>query len=131
MKAGVFAILIASALIGGAFVLTREGGVRNVESLPAGNNVSMVDGKQVIRITAKGGYFPRVTNAKANIPTVIQMDTQGTFDCSSAVVIPSLGYRSYLPPSGETSIDVPPQEAGTSMRGLCSMGMYNFTINFE
>ncbi len=103
----------------------------NNTDLQAGNNVIMVDGKQVITINAKGGYFPRVTAAKADTPTVIKMNTQGTFDCSSAISIPSLGYRNNLPPSGETLIDVPPQKSGTVMRGLCAMGMYNFSINFD
>jgi hypothetical protein len=31
---------------------------------------------------------------------------------------------------GETLIDVPAQPAGTKMRGVCSMGMYSFTVNF-
>ena len=91
----------------------------------------MVDGKQIIMISAKGGYSPKVTTAKADMPTVIKMDTQGTFDCSSALTIPSIGYRNNLPPSGETAIDVSPQKAGTTVRGLCAMGMYNFSINFN
>jgi len=28
-------------------------------------------------------------------------------------------------------IDVPPQNAGTTLRGLCSMGMYSFAITFN
>jgi len=95
------------------------------------DNVSVVDGKQIITIDAKGGYFPRMTTAKAGLPTVIKMNTQGTFDCSSAITIPSIGYRSNLPPSGETLIEVPPQNAGTTLKGLCSMGMYNFSIQFN
>ena len=94
-------------------------------------NVTVVDGKQIITISAKGGYSPRVTSAAAGLPTVIKMDTQGTFDCSSALIIPSLSYQKYLPPSGETLIDVPPQKAGAKLQGLCSMGMYNFTVNFN
>ncbi|HMP67258.1 MAG TPA: hypothetical protein PKA60_00720 [Candidatus Paceibacterota bacterium] len=100
-------------------------------SAPSVDNVSVVDGVQIITITAKGGYSPRTTNAKADIPTVIKMDTAGTFDCSSALAIPNLSYRSYLPPSGETLIDIPAQKSGTKLQGLCSMGMYNFAINFN
>ncbi len=95
------------------------------------SNVRIVGGKQVIAINAKGGYFPRVTTAKAGLPTVIKIHTKGTFDCSSALRIPMLGYRSNLPPTGETLIEVPAQKAGTTMRGLCVMGMYNFSINFN
>lgn len=132
MKINYIAIAVAIALVGGAlfYAGTRgPGGAPQV--VDDANNVSIVDGTQVIAITAKGGYSPRVTNAKAGIPTVIKMDTRGTFDCSSALAIPSIGYRNNLPPSGETTIEIPPQAAGTSMRGLCAMGMYNFSVNFD
>lgn len=135
MKINYIAIVIAIALVGGALFYAGArgpGGSQQVtDDANTANNVSIVDGKQVITITAKGGYSPRITNAKAGIPTVIKMDTRGTFDCSSALVIPDIGYRKNLPPSGETIVELPPQEIGTSMRGLCAMGMYNFSINFD
>ena len=133
MKTTTISIGIAAVLIGGALLLSSGGKNSNgtPSDISATNNVSIVDGKQIITINAKGGYSPRVTTAKADIPTVIKVDTQGTFDCSSALTIPSLGYRANLPPSGETAIDVPPQKAGTAMRGLCAMGMYNFSVNFN
>ncbi len=124
-------ILVAVILIGGAIMFSSGGKDSNTNTSSATNNVTIVDGKQIITISAKGGYSPMVTTAKAGIPTVLKIDTQGTFDCSSALSIPSLDYRSNLPPSGETAIDVPPQKAGTTIRGLCAMGMYNFSINFN
>lgn len=130
MKLTVISILIGVGLIVGAIILTGNNSDSN-GVIGTADNVSIVDGKQIIEIRAKGGYSPRVTNAKAGIPTVIKMDTQSTFDCSSALVIPGLGYRNYLPPSGETLIEVPPQKVGAKLQGLCSMGMYNFSINFN
>lgn len=132
MKPITLSILIAALLIGGAILLVRTPGP-STDSLPAetADNVRVVDGVQRISISAKGGYSPRITNAAAGVPTVIEMDTRGTFDCSSSLVIPSISYRNTLPPSGETVIEIPPQEPGTSMQGLCAMGMYNFTINFN
>ena len=94
-------------------------------------NVSVSDGKQIIEISAKGGYSPKKTTAKAGIPTLIKMRTNSTFDCSSALVIPSINYKKNLPFSGDTLIEIPPQKEGTVMRGLCSMGMYSFEINFQ
>jgi plastocyanin domain-containing protein len=91
----------------------------------------MVDGKQIIEIDAKGGYNPRVTLVQADVPTILRMKTQGSFDCSSAVTIPSIGYRANLPPSGTTDIEVSAQKAGTTLQGLCSMGMYNFQVRFN
>ena len=123
-------ILIAAALIGGTIVFSGGGKDSNTNTASA-NNVSVVDEKQVITIVAKGGYSPKVTTAKAGMPTVLEVNTNGTFDCSSALTIPSLGYRNYLPPSGKTAIDIPPQEVGATVRGLCAMGMYNFTVNFN
>ncbi|MDO8655145.1 MAG: hypothetical protein Q7R48_01825 [bacterium] len=126
MKLILISIVLVIALIGGATLLSRgEVGVASE------NNVSIVDGKQIIEIDAKGGYAPRNTAAQANIPTVIKLKTRGTFDCSSALVIPSIGYRANLPPSGETLIELPPQKEGSTMQGLCAMGMYNFVISFR
>jgi len=127
VKIIVVSIIAISVVIAG-FILF-SGGAKNVDQ-PI-NNVSMVDGRQIITINAKGGYSPRVTTAKAGIPTVIKMNTQGTFDCSSALRIPSLNYQTNLPLSGQTLIDVPAQTAGTTMQGVCSMGMYSFAINFN
>lgn len=107
-------------------------GVRDVEPEIAGNsNVAMENGMQVIKITAKGGYAPSDSIAKADTPTVLHVTTRGTFDCSSALVIPAIGYRANLTPTGVTKIEIPPQKSGTTLQGTCSMGMYNFEINFQ
>ncbi|OGI71193.1 hypothetical protein A3B84_01530 [Candidatus Nomurabacteria bacterium RIFCSPHIGHO2_02_FULL_35_13] len=127
MKATILSVLAAIILITGAVFLTGNSNRQN-DSI---NNVNIVDGKQIIEINAKGGYFPGVTKAQANLPTVIKVNTKGTFDCSSALVIPSLNYRKNLPLSGETVIDVPPQKPGARLQGLCAMGMYNFSIDFN
>src|SRR3989344_5906832 len=123
------AILIFIALVVGAILLSGKG--NNPDNPLPIENVAIKDGKQVIGIEAKGGYSPQLTMAKADVPTVLRINTQGTFDCSSSLVIPSLKYRSFLPPSGETLIEIPPQRAGTTLEGLCSMGMYSFAINFN
>ena len=129
MKLTVASIILALIFIGGAIIFARNGA--KTDTAVSQNNVSVADGKQIIEIDAKGGYSPSITIAKANIPTVIKVKTQGTFDCSSAIVIQSIGYRANLPPSGETLIEVPPQEAGSTLRGMCAMGMYNFSIKFN
>jgi len=129
MKLTVASVILALIFIGGAIIFARNGA--KTDTAVSQNNVSVADGKQIIEIDAKGGYSPSVTIAKANIPTVIKVKTQGTFDCSSALVIQSIGYRANLPPSGETLIEVPPQEAGSTLRGMCAMGMYNFSVKFN
>jgi plastocyanin domain-containing protein len=129
MKSTVISILIAGILIVGAFIFSNQ---NNDSAGPQdANNINIVNGKQIITIDAKGGYYPRITNAKADMPTVIKMNTKSTFDCSSAINIPSLGYSNNLPPTGETIIDVPAQKTGATIQGICSMGMYSFSINFN
>lgn len=123
-------ILIVAVLVGGAILLTGGENTSTSEE-PSIKNVSMENGTQIISISAKGGYSPRVTSAKAGIPTVIRVDTRGTFDCSSALIIPSLNISKNLPPSGKTDISIPPQEAGSTMRGLCAMGMYSFSVIYN
>ncbi|MBU1032788.1 MAG: cupredoxin domain-containing protein [Patescibacteria group bacterium] len=131
MKIIAIGFFVAIILLGGAIIIIGGKDEPKTEIAQAAGNVSIVDGKQVVSITARGGYSPRVTTAKSGLPTIIKMDTIGTYDCSSALVVPSLGYRKNLPPSGETLIDVPPQKPGTVLQGLCSMGMYNFKIRFN
>ena len=120
--------LVAIVIIGGSIALSRNIDPKEPTSI---TNVSTRDGKQYIDITAKGGYSPRNTVASANVPTILKIDTHGTFDCSSAVRIPSLNYSKNLPSSGTTEVEIPPQKPGTKIQGLCAMGMYSFSVMFN
>lgn len=121
--------LLALLITGGVYLAIQQNAYDN--EFASVNNVKMVDGNQIITITAKGGYSPRISMAKADTPNIIRMKTKGSFDCSSFVVIPSIGYQKTLPPSGETDITLPPQQPGTTLLGLCGMGMYRFEIKFS
>lgn len=127
MKPTIISILVAVVLIGGAFALTRKS---DTTSIADGNNVTVVDGKQIVEISAKGGYQPRKSIAKAGIPTVIRFDTSGTFDCSSVIRIPSMNISKTLPQTGTTDIDVGSQDVAT-LQGTCGMGMYPFEVEFK
>ena len=129
MKSTIVAVLIGVALVGGAFALSQKSG--STSEAPSENNVSIADGKQIVSIGAKGGFSPQLTHAKADMPTILRVETKGTFDCSSTLNIPSLSYQENLPPTGVTEIEIPPQKAGTIFEGLCGMGMYNFKIAFK
>ncbi len=94
-------------------------------------NVEIKNGVQYITIDAKGGYFPNVSMAKAGIPTKLIMKTSGTYDCSAALVIRSIGFQKILQQNGETEIDIGMPKAGEPLQGVCGMGMYSFNINFE
>jgi len=118
-------IAVSVLLIGGAFWLatSSSGGSTGV--------ATMENGVQVIDIAAKGGYSPRVITAKAGVPSVIRVETSGTFDCSASLVIPKLSYQKSLQPSGTEEISISSEQAQGTMQGLCSMGMYNFQIRFQ
>ncbi len=131
MKSTTASIIIAALIIAGALMLSGKQSNPNTLQPRDGENVSVVDGRQIIEIGAKGGYAPRVTTAAAGLPTTIRVRTSGTFDCSSALVIPALNYRKNLPPSGAVEIELPPRESGYVLQGLCSMGMYNFQVRFQ
>ena len=126
MRFTIICSIIGVSLIIGAVIIARNGG----EDSGSGNNVSVVDGKQIIDLTARGGYSPRQTTAKAGIPTILKVKTSGTFDCSSAIRIPSMNISRNLPSSGNTDIDLGSPQIGR-LQGTCGMGMYFFEINFE
>jgi len=94
------------------------------------SNVEIKDGVQYVSITARGGYSPTTSQAKADMPTKLIMKTKDTYDCSLALVIKSIGYKKILAQTGEEIIDLGSPKAGT-LQGLCSMGMYNFSVNFQ
>jgi plastocyanin domain-containing protein len=122
--------ILVSVIIGGGavFAFTTKGKA----DTPTAQNVSInAEGHQIIDLTAKGGYSPSRTIAKAGVPTTLKVHTKGTFDCSSALVIPSLDVQTALTPSGVKEIEIPPQEPGATIEGSCSMGMYGFAIAFE
>ncbi len=129
MKPIAIAIIVGALLVAGGVVYARSSST-TTEAIDA-HNVTVADGTQIVEIGVKGGYSPKVSTAKADMPTTLRMKTNGTFDCSSGVVIPSIGYRQVLPPSGETDISVPAQKAGTTLEGNCVMGMYHFTVNYK
>lgn len=107
----------------------KYGDVASAQAI--GSNVTTENGKQIIEITAKGGYAPRQTIAKANVPTIIRVKTNNSFDCSSSLRIPAINYFKNLEPTAVTDIELPNESAGSTIQGVCSMGMYNFTITFQ
>lgn len=128
MKTPIIIVGIALVLVG---VILFWGRLVPTSSTPSNiQNVSVVDGKQIIEITARGGYIPRVSVAQPGLPTVIRFVTNGTFDCSASVRIPSMNISKLLANSGSTDIDIGTQQAGT-LRGTCGMGMYPFEIQFK
>jgi plastocyanin domain-containing protein len=126
----VVSIIIASSLVIFALVSTRDDSAKEDTEFVSQNNVSVVDGEQIIEIKAKGGYEPRVSVAKSGLPTVIRFNTYGTLDCSLSVRIPSMKISQFLAQSGSTDIDIGVSKEGV-LQGSCGMGMYPFKIEFK
>lgn len=100
-------------------------------SLAASSNVAVVNGKQQITITAGQGYTPRITQAKAGMPTEIKIQGRNAYGCESAVRIPELGYSKNLAATWSDIVKLPEQKVWDIINGTCSMGMYSFQIQFN
>lgn len=126
-------IIITLGLVIGLGVIFFTGAKSDIGSMSnqVVQNVEVRDGVQYITIEAKGGYSPKVSMAKAGIPTKLVIKTDGTYDCSSSLAIRSVGFQKILAQTGEEIIDLGTPEAGTPLQGTCSMGMYNFVVNFS
>jgi plastocyanin domain-containing protein len=138
-------IVVALLCIGGAILLATPGNsnsranntlpswerptTKTKESVPG---VAVIEGDtQYIDITAQGGYWPKTVRATASMPTILRMRTENTYDCSMALVINGIGYRSFLKPSGVEEIEIPIDKTQGTLKGMCSMAMYDFEIVFE
>jgi plastocyanin domain-containing protein len=121
-------IALGIVFFGGKNTENSKASINSKESI---SNSEIKDGVQYITINAKGGYSPRTSIAKSGIPTKLIVKTDSTFDCSLALRINSINYQKILPQTGEEIIDVGIPKAGEELRGVCSMGMYSFVINFE
>lgn len=127
-------IIITLALVVGLGIIFVGGSKQKISdttSIQQAQNVEIRDGVQYITIDAKGGYSPKISSAKADIPTKLVVKTNGTYDCSSSLVIKSIGYQKVLAQTGEEVIDIGTPKSGVSLQGVCGMGMYNFSISFS
>ena len=89
------------------------------------------DTQQIIEVIASGGYSPRKIEAKADVPTILIMKSEGAYGCERAFNIPDLKISEILPENGQTRFDLGTQAKGTKLLGVCSMGMYSFQIFFK
>ncbi|OHA58942.1 MAG: hypothetical protein A2571_01030 [Candidatus Vogelbacteria bacterium RIFOXYD1_FULL_44_32] len=120
-------IVVVAILIGWALAFSDGKPTRDTASR---DNVTVVAGVQYVDISARGGFQPRVSAAKAGLPTVLRFNTANTFDCSASVIIPSLRISKNLPYTGQTEINIGTSTVGT-LAGTCAMGMYPFAVEFE
>lgn len=95
------------------------------EALPAGGGNILT-----LRVEDRG-YFPSTLKASANETVQLNLVTNETYSCARDFVIPALKYYALLPATGQQTVEIPPQPAGTVMRFTCSMGMYTGQIVFD
>jgi plastocyanin domain-containing protein len=127
----VIAVVIISIL--GIFMMLQHSGITNAATPDTSGTAQQdeIGDKQTLNITAKAGYRPQNNVLKADKTTVLKIQTNSTYDCSSGFTIPKLNIEKNLPPSGTTEIIIPAQKSGTKITAMCSMGMYQFTMNFQ
>ncbi len=123
--------LLVAVVVGAWMLIPGKSRTEGQEQAEAVNGTTQATGKQVIEIFAKGGYTPRQVSAKSGEESILRIKTKNTFDCSTALVIPSLSYQAMLKPTGSVDIPLPVQEPGAKLVGLCSMGMYSFEVTFN
>ena len=124
-------IIIASALVVSIGIIFFAQSGKNPDATAVSEkNVEMRDGVQYITINARGGYSPKTSTADSGVPTKLVVKTNGTYDCSLALVIRSIGYQKMLSQTGEEIIDLGVLQPNSTIQGTCSMGMYNFKLSF-
>lgn len=122
-KSTIISIIISIALIGGTLYFVSENGNGDQSQ-----NVEIRDDVQYVTVTARGGYAPRMTAIQPDIPTKLVVKTNGTYDCSAALVVRAAGFEKILQPTGEEVIDLGIPKSGENIQGVCGMGMYGFQI---
>lgn len=85
----------------------------------------------VVVYAKNDGYYPYESYAIAGEPVTLRLMTNNTISCSRSFIIPSLNIKALLDATGEKVIEIPPQEAGTTLAYSCSMGMYTGVIKFQ
>lgn len=114
---------------GGALFFSATGGQAPSAATPVAT--ASKEKTQSVHIRVNHGYSPHLSFARGGEPLRLEIETKDTYDCTSSIYIPALHFRKFLPATGVTSIDIPPQEKGSTLTVLCAMGMYSFDIQFE
>jgi hypothetical protein len=91
-----------------------------------------VTGENVVTINVMNyGYEPEVVHVKAGVPIKLRLVSDKVRSCSRAFIIPAMNVEEILAETGETVVDLPPQEKGARVPFSCSMGMYGGTMIFD
>ncbi|MFA6095809.1 MAG: hypothetical protein WC767_03135 [Candidatus Paceibacterota bacterium] len=73
MKGITLSIISAAVLIGGAIILSGDGTSGADSPIPAEQGIATDGNPQIIDMSARGGYWPRVVRARAGVPALLRM----------------------------------------------------------
>lgn len=122
---------LGALLVVGFLLIMISNNTNSKNSTSNSNVVSIVDGNQVIDLTASNaGYSPEVIEAKGGTNTTLRVTSSNLFACSSSLRIPKLNISENLDVTGIKEIALGTQAPGIVINGTCSMGMYRFQIKF-
>lgn len=112
--------------------LTRNGLPSQTESnaVAESSQPAAADGAITLEVQ-NSGYFPATLKAPAGQDFTLNLVTDETYSCARDFVIPALNYYELLPDTGTVQVNIPAQEAGSTLFFTCSMGMYTGQIVFE
>lgn len=85
------------------------------------------DGRQVVEVTIRGGYFPARIVARPGVPIRIAFRREDDDRCTERVVFSAPRLERHLASAGTTIVDLPAQPAG-EVRFTCGMGRYRGRI---
>lgn len=117
-------------------IVNREPAQIAAKTAPGSQSTATIQGQPNASTTlsvqvGNTGYSPRSQVAKADAPLQLSLVSDGVYGCTRSFVIPSLGVQEVLLATGTTTIEIPPQPGGTTLRYTCSMGMYRGEIRFS
>ncbi|HPS42671.1 MAG TPA: sulfite exporter TauE/SafE family protein [Anaerolineaceae bacterium] len=119
-------------LLGSPVSLTRlVNNLRGNEVTQQAGVVTALPSSDIVLQAVDDGYLPTVLHAPAGVPVTLHLVTNGTYSCSRAFLIPALDYGTILKATGEETVQIPAQIAGTVLPFTCSMGMYTGEIIFD
>ncbi|WP_067469801.1 sulfite exporter TauE/SafE family protein [Actinomadura macra] len=141
LRGRITVLLAAGLLVAAGWTLLS--GLRLGGWLPAGGDetAAAADSARFVRTDASGtqivtvwaldqGYRPALVTARAGVPTVLVLKTQGTRGHTRAFTIPARDKDVILPVDGETRIDLGVPEK-SRMRFVCASGHYPGAITFR
>ncbi|MBX4211628.1 MAG: sulfite exporter TauE/SafE family protein [Candidatus Yanofskybacteria bacterium] len=126
--AGLVVIVLALFNISNGYNLTgATAGFAAQEKQGSGLDSKIENGIQTVEMTQTNGYKPNNLTIKKGVPVKWVITSTNPYNCSSYIMMPSLGITKALQ-QGKNVIEFTPQKTGT-IKFTCSMGMYRGSFN--